>query len=73
MTPERQAHLRELLRSVGQLPPERRRTLQGEFARMKRMSDEDRLDYTSSAAFQERFSESERDLLLDLVETAPAP
>lgn len=73
MTPERQSHLRELLRTVGQMPPERRRELQGEFARIKRMSDEDRLDYTSSAAFQEKFNESERDLLLDLVETAPAP
>jgi hypothetical protein len=73
MTPERQAHLRELLRSVGQLPPERRRILQGEFARMKRMSDEDRLDYISSTAFQERFNERERELLLDLVDTAPAP
>lgn len=73
MTPERQAQMRELLRSMAQLPEGRRRELQGEFTRIKRMSDEDRLDYTSSNAFQQKFSEAERDLILDLVETAPAP
>lgn len=73
MTPQRQAHLRELIRSLAQFPRERRQMLQGEFNRMKRMSEEDRLDYTASSTFKQKFNEEERDLLADLVETAPDP
>lgn len=73
MTPERQDRLRALARQMVSMPPERRTALRAEFARLKQMPDEDRLDYTSSTGFQERFSGAERDLLLDLVETAPSP
>ena len=73
MTPQRQARLRELIRNLAQFPMERRQILQGEFSRMKRMSEEDRLDYTASSKFKQKFNEEERDLLADLVETAPDP
>ena len=73
MTPERQQHLRELMRTLGQLPMERRQSIQAEFRKIKHMPVEDRLDYTSSSNFNEKFDEADRELLLDLVDTAPDP
>jgi hypothetical protein len=73
MTPERQDRLRSLTREMSNLPQDRRSLLRQEFVRLQRMSDEDRLDYVESPRFRDRFSERERELLVDLADTAPPP
>jgi hypothetical protein len=73
MTPERQNRMRGLAREMGGLPEDRRALVRQEFLRMQRMAPEDRMEHLESERFRERFSERERDLLVDLVETAPGP
>ncbi|MCZ2156428.1 MAG: DUF3106 domain-containing protein [Bryobacterales bacterium] len=73
MAPGQQAQFRELLRKVAQMPEERRRLVREEFRRIQRMTDAERLDYVSSNTFRKSLSDTERDLVLDLVETAPEP
>ncbi len=73
LTPERRAEVRRSVQTVAALPQERKQQLNREVRKLAAMEPAARERYTASQGFRDKYSESDRHVLADLVEVAPTP